>query len=229
MKKNLEMMVEAGVHFGHPKQQWNPKMLPYIYKEKNGTHIIDIIQTYFYLKKVSKFVETSAAQGRKFLFVGTKKQTAPLIKQAATQSNMFFVNQRWLGGLLTNWSTLKNSISKLNALQNIDNLVISSKKEKVRLEKIRDRLEKYIGGLKNMKDMPDIVIIIGQQKELNAVRECRKIGLRTITVLDTNCNPAIADLFIPANDDSISSIKYILDELSASIQKGQNFLKNKKI
>ena len=226
MKNTIHQMLNAGIHFGHAKHQWNPKMLPYIYKEKNGTHIIDIIQTWFYLNKVKQFLETSASQGKKILFVGTNRQTAHLIQQAASDSNMFFVNRRWLGGLLTNWTTLQQSIQKLNHLQNIHNLSISSKKEKVKLEKKRQRLEKYMGGLKNMHQLPDIVLIVGQQREMNAVRECHKMGLRTITILDTNCNPNLADLFIPANDDSISSVKFILDELADAIRKGQKGFKN---
>nr|YP_009306240.1 ribosomal protein S2 [Derbesia sp. WEST4838]AOP19144.1 ribosomal protein S2 [Derbesia sp. WEST4838] len=230
MQDILKEMIEAGVHFGHPKHQWNPKMSPYIYKEQNGIHIIDIIQTCYYLKNVTHFLEQSTAQGKKILFVGTKKQAAEIIKQIAIDSNTFFVNQRWLGGLLTNWSTLRQSIMKLNRLQNIEISNSLSKKNKLQLQKKRDKLEKYIGGLKNMSQLPDIIIIIGQQKELNAISECRKLGLRTITLLDTNCNPLLADLFVPANDDSISSIKFILNEFLKSIKKGQNlYLQRKKL
>ena len=228
MKQTLQKMIEAGVHYGHSKPQWNPKMRPYIYKEKNGTHIIDIVQTYFYLLKVSQFVQTATAQGKKFLFVGTKKQTATLIQQAAMESDMFFVNRRWLGGLLTNWITLQKSIAKLKSLHNLDELTISSKKERVKFIKKRERLEKYIGGLKNMKSIPDIVIIVGQQRELNAVYECQKLGIRTITILDTNCNPDLADLFIPGNDDSISALKLLLDEITKSIKAGKLLSKTKK-
>lgn len=228
MQSILKEMIQAGVHFGHPKHQWNPKMFPYIYKEKNGIHIIDIIQTCFYLRKVNNFLEQSTAQGKKILFVGTKKQASKIIKKIALDSDTFFVNQRWLGGLLTNWTTIKKSILKFNQLQTMEMSSRLSKKNKVQIQKKCDRLEKYIGGLKDMYQIPDIVIIVGQQKELNAVYECRKLGLRTITILDTNCNPLLADLFIPANDDSISSIKFILQEFSKSIKKGQNIYLNRK-
>nr|QHD45133.1 30S ribosomal protein S2 [Codium fragile] len=232
-KNTLNKMIQAGLHFGHTKDQWNPKMFPYIYKEKNGVHIIDIIQTWFYIRKVSQFLETSTAQGQKVLFVGTKKQAAPLIELAALRCNSFFINKRWLGGLLTNWRTLKKSITKLNTLQNksISNGISKknqiSKKTQILNQKKQDKLIKYFRGVQNMQNIPEIVIIIGQQKELNAVYECEKLGLRTITLLDTNCNPLLADLFIPANDDSITSLKYILDKLTISILKGNQILKLK--
>nr|AYC64544.1 ribosomal protein S2 [Pseudoderbesia arbuscula] len=227
MKQTLQKMIQAGVHFGHPKDQWNPKMLPYIYKEKNGIHIIDIIQTWFYLKKISKFLEEACAQGKQILFVGTKKQASKIIQLTASESESFFVNERWLGGLLTNWATIQKSILKMNRLQKQENFDNFSKKDKVKLEKQKQRLEKYIGGLKMMTKLPDIVIIVGQQKELNAVKECRKLGIRTISILDTNCNPLLADLFIPGNDDSISSIKLILTELAKSIKVGHSIYQQK--
>nr|YP_009532753.1 ribosomal protein S2 [Pedobesia claviformis]AYC65297.1 ribosomal protein S2 [Pedobesia claviformis] len=219
----LKKMIYSGVHFGHPKRDWNPKMSPYIYKEKNGIHIIDIIQTYFYLKKSAQFLEHAASQGQTILFVGTNKQIAQIIKQAAINSNTFYVNKRWLGGLLTNWLNMRHSIMQLNQL---NLLKLSSETLQVRMEKKYDRLQKYIGGLKEMRRLPDVVIIVGQQRELNAVYECQKLGLRTITILDTNCNPRLVDLFIPANDDSRQSIKWILNTLSKSIVKGHQLYKD---
>lgn len=227
----LHEMIQAGIHFGHSKSEWNPKMLPYIYREKNGIHIIDIIQTYYYVQTVSQILEKAATQGKTFLFVGTKKQASQTVKQIAQECNTFFVNKRWLGGLLTNWLNINKSIIRLNALQNIDKFKYLSKKEYTRLQNKRKRLEKYVGGLTQMTRLPDIVIIIGQTRELNAVYECRKLGLRTVTILDTNCNPLLTDLFIPANDDSIQSIKWILNKLAASINKGYlryNLLQQKK-
>lgn len=227
MRQILQKMIQAGVHFGHPKDQWNPKMLPYIYKEKNGIHIIDIVQTWFYLKKISKFLEESSSQGKQILFVGTKKQASKIIQLTALESESFFVNERWLGGLLTNWMTIQKSINKLNYLEKKENFENFSKKDRVKIEKQKSRLEKYMGGLKTMTKLPDIVIIVGQRKELNAVKECKRLGIRTITLLDTNCNPMLADLFIPANDDSISSIKLILTELSKSIKVGRKIYQQK--
>lgn len=218
----LKEMVKAGVHFGHPTSDWNPKMIPYIYKQKNGVHIIDIVQTWFYLKKTASFLEQACSQKKNILIVGTKKQASKLVEYYALNSNCFFVSQRWLGGLLTNWSTIQKSIQKLNWLENNVKFKHLPKKEKVKLEKQKERLTKYLGGLKGMTNRPDIVIILGQKKELNAVKECIKLGLRTITILDTNCDPSLADLYIPANDDSIASLKLILNYLTSAILKGQS-------
>lgn len=217
---NIDEMVKTGMHFGHQAKKWNPKMAPYIYAERHGIHIIDIIQTYFYLKKVSNFLTKEAAQGKTFLFVGTKKQASRLIAKSALSCNSFFVNQRWLGGMLTNWKTIKTSIQKLNQLQNQDfnNL---PKKELANYKKQKERLQKYLGGLRTMTSVPDVVIIIGQPEELNTVYECQKLGLRSITILDTDCDPALADLFIPANDDSVASIQLLLNEMIEAIKRGQ--------
>lgn len=220
MITTIDEMVKTGMHFGHQAKKWNPKMAPYIYAERNGIHIIDLIQTYFYLKKVCKFLTEQSSKGKTFLFVGTKKQASRLIAKTALSCNSFFVNQRWLGGMLTNWKTIKTSIDKLNELQNrnLDNL---PKKEAANLKKEKERLQKYLGGLKNMTSIPDVVIIIGQPEELNAVHECQKLGLRSITILDTDCDPTLADLFIPANDDSVASIQLILNEFLESIKRGE--------
>lgn len=220
MITKIDEMVKTGVHFGHQAKKWNPKMAPYIYAEKNGIHIIDLIQTYFFLKKASSFLTTEAAQGKTFLFVGTKKQASRLIAKIALNCDSFFVNQRWLGGMLTNWRTIKTSIEKLNQLQNLD-LSNYSKKEIANFTKEKERLQKYLGGLKNMTSIPDVVIIVGQPEEINAVRECQKLGLRSVTILDTDCDPTLADLFVPANDDSVASLQLILNEFVDSIKKGQ--------
>lgn len=217
---NIDEMLKNGVHFGHQSKKWNPKMAPYIYAEKNGIHIIDLVQTYFFLKKVSNFLINEAAQGKTFLFVGTKKQASRLIAKVALNCDSFYINQRWLGGMLTNWKTIKISIEKLNQLQNLQ-LTNYSKKEIANLKKEKEQLQKYLGGLKNMTSIPDVVIIIGQPEELNAVRECKKLGLRSVTILDTDCDPTLADLFVPANDDSVASLQIILNQFVDSIKKGQ--------
>ena len=220
----IDQMVKAGMHFGHQVRQWNPRMAPYIYAERNGIHIIDLIQTYSSLKQVLQFLTESAAQGKTFLFVGTKKQAARLVAKVALQCNSFYVNQRWLGVMLTNWKTIKTSIVKLNELEakeksgELENL---PKKEAAAYRKQKERLTKYLGGLKNMAYLPDVVIILGQPEELNAVYECQKLGLRTVTVVDTDCDPTLADLFIPANDDSVASLQLILNEFLKAIQIGQ--------
>ena len=230
MATNIDEMVQVGMHFGHQVRKWNPKMAPYIYAERNGIHIIDLIQTYYHLKKVSQYLTKSASQGKKILFVGTKKQAARLIAKVALQCDSFFVNQRWLGGMLTNWKTIKTSIDKLNQLEmreNTGELASLPKKEAAACKKEKDRLQKYLGGLKNMISIPDIVIIIGQVEEINAVRECRKLGIKSITILDTDCNPSLADLFIPANDDSVASLQIILNEFLEAINQGHKIFKEK--
>nr|ARS45022.1 ribosomal protein S2 [Ostreobium sp. HV05007bc]UXE31073.1 ribosomal protein S2 [Ostreobium quekettii] len=224
MTITLKTMIQKGLHFGHSRQAWNPKMTPYIYMEHNNTHIIDLIQTYSHLKQALRFLANSTAQGKTILFVGTKRQSSKLIAKIATSCNSFFVTERWLGGLLTNWLTVQKSISKLNDLElqeknnSFDGL---SKKEIVKLKKEKHRLNKYLGGLKEMKSLPDILVIIDQKREINAALECKKLGIRSITILDTNGDPSLADLFIPANDDSITALSFILEEFLKYIQYGQ--------
>ena len=221
---SLEQLLDAGVHFGHQVRRWNPKMEPFIYGQRNGIHIIDIVQTLVYLEETKQFLTKQSSEGKTILFVGTKRQAAPIIKSAAEECDSFYVNQRWLGGMLTNLSTIRTCIDKLNAMDKQEEegkLAQLPKKEVALLMKKREKLEKFFGGIKSMKKPPDIVILIGQQREMNAVLECNKLGIRTITLLDTNCNPALADLFIPANDDSIRSVELILDEFTEAILKGK--------
>ena len=225
MAVTIDEMVEMGLHFGHQARKWNPKMAPYIYTKRNGVHIIDLIQTCVHIKQVVSFITESASQGKTFLFVGTKKQAAGLIAKTASDSNSFYVNQRWLGGMLTNWNTMKLSIAKLKQLEarerdgGLDRL---PKKEAALCKKQKERLEKYLGGVKDMMRLPDVVVIVGQPEEMNAVRECRKLGIRSITILDTNCDPTVADLVVPANDDSVTSLRFLLQIFSDAIVKGQH-------
>jgi small subunit ribosomal protein S2 len=220
----LEEMIQSGMHFGHFTREWNPRMTPYIYGERNGRHIIDLVQTHYLLNEVLNFIEKSASQGKTFLFVGTKKQAAPLISESALACNSYYVNQRWLGGMLTNWQTIQKSIRKLKeyrlAEENGDwNLL--KKQEVAKKRREQQRLEKYLGGLENMPGRPDVVIIIGQPEEIHAVRECRQLGIPTITLLDSNCDPTIADWFVPMNDDSVSGLRLILQAFENSIKIGQ--------
>ena len=221
----LEQMLDSGVHFGHQVRRWNPKMAPFIYGERNGIHIIDILQTLVSLEEISTFLTEQSVQQKTILFVGTKRQAAPIIEITARDCNAHYVNQRWLGGMLTNWSTMNLCIEKLKRIQKQEDdgtLFKFPKKEQVLIQKRKEKLEKFFGGVKNMKTTPDIVILVGQPKEMNAVRECNKLGIRTITLLDTNCDPSLADLVIPANDDSIRSVELILTELKEAILKGQS-------
>nr|YP_009367571.1 ribosomal protein S2 [Pseudocharacium americanum]YP_009367660.1 ribosomal protein S2 [Ignatius tetrasporus]ARK14611.1 ribosomal protein S2 [Pseudocharacium americanum]ARK14700.1 ribosomal protein S2 [Ignatius tetrasporus] len=230
MTLSLEKMVQVGMHLGHESRKWNPKMKPYIYGQRNGIHIIDLVQTYSHLKYILDFLTESASKGQKFLFVGTKKHISKLIAKAATQCDSFFVNEKWLGGMLTNWKTIRSSLKKLTELEiqeQKNQFEDLPKKEAALRRKEKERLQKYLGGLKNMHSIPDVVIIVGQQEEMNAVQECNKLGIRSLTILDTDCDPTIADLFIPANDDSVSSVKYILTECIYAIKKGQKKLNEK--
>lgn len=231
MVTSINEMVKAEMHFGHHTRKWNPKMTPYIYAKRNGIYVIDLIQTYYHLQKVSKFLTEAASQGKKFLFIGTKKQASKLVAQAALQCDSHFVNQRWLGGMLTNWKTIKASIQQLNEIEVREKnkeFIALPKKQAATYKKRKEKLAKYLSGLQTMTSIPDVVIIIGQVEEINAVKECEKLNLRTVTILDTDCNPMLADLFVPANDDSVSSIKILLNEFMQSILAGQKIYKEKK-
>jgi len=214
--ENLKTMLEAGVHFGHQVRRWNPKMAPYIYEEKNGVHILDVIQTAQALEVGQDVVSKS----KNILFVGTKRQSAALIASVADSFNSsqaadthaHYVNHRWLGGLLTNWSTMSTCIKKLRTLSTMD-LSKFSKKEAIQIQRQRERLEKFFGGVRNLSTLPDLVVIVGQPNEMNAVRECQKLNIKCITLLDSNCDPDLTDIGIPANDDSLRSVSYILNTL----------------
>lgn len=225
---NIEDMVQRGVHLGHPTSRWNPKMAPYIRTKRNGVYIIDLIQTASQLKFVSDTLKKLSAQGKTFLFVGTKRQASQTISRVAFECNSFYVNQRWLGGMLTNWKTIKKSLHTLQELENQENsekLKQLTKKEVTQFRKRKDRLEKYLGGLKGMTNLPDVVIIVGQTEEMNAVLESQKLGMTTISVLDTDCDPTLSDFFVVANDDSIKSLEFVLDRFLQAILIGKAELK----
>ncbi|MFY2490421.1 30S ribosomal protein S2 [Escherichia coli] len=216
----LQEMFDAGVHLGHRRRQGNSKMLPYIYREKDGFQIIDLLQTYRYLKIACQFLCDKCSRGKRVLFVGTNRHIGKLIEQRANNCNCWYINKRWLGGFLTNWTTMKKSIFKMDQF---------TERESTRIKRQKARLEKYLGGVKTMKNPPGIVIIVGQQREINAVRECQKLKIPNITILDTNCDPSLTDLFIPGNDDSFSSVNFILNKLEEAIIEGQtNYQKIKK-
>jgi small subunit ribosomal protein S2 len=223
-KITLDEMIQNGMHFGHFTREWNPRMAPYIYGERNGRHILDLVQTQYLLTKVLNFVEKTASDGKTFLFVGTKKQAAPLIAKAALGCNSFYVNQRWLGGMLTNWRTIQNSLRKLQDYREAEargDWKLLKKQEISRKKREQNRLEKYLGGLEKMSQLPGVVIIVGQPEEIHAVHECKQLGIPTITILDSNCDPTLADWFIPSNDDSVSALNFILQALEEAIQSGQ--------
>ena len=225
---SLSQLLEAGVHFGHKAYRWNPKMFPYIYSEVNNIHILDLVQSASLLEEANNYLESASNQGKKFLFVGTKRQASTLIAQEAKRCDSFYVNHRWLGGMLTNWTTLKDRIEWLKTLeqQEADNIFnLLPKKEASLRRKELEKLRKHLDGIKNMDDLPDIAIIIDQKREMTAIRECRKLGIPVVSILDTNCDPDLVDIPIPGNDDAVRSIKLILKSLTDSIIKGKSELK----
>ena len=220
----LEELVNAGVYFGHQSNRWNPKMFPYIYTERNNIHILDLVQSAQLLKEANQYVKAEASKDQIFLFVGTKRQASSLIAQEAKRCNSYYVNHRWLGGMLTNWVTLKSRIERLKTLeqQEVDQVfdLLPKKEASLRLKEL-EKLRKHLNGIKNMERLPDVAIIVDQKRELTAVRECRKLGIPIISILDTNCDPDVVDVPIPGNDDAISSIRIILEALTDSIRAGR--------
>lgn len=221
---NLSQLLEAGVHFGHKAHRWNPKMFPYIYSEVNNIHILDLIQSATLLKAANKYLENAASEEKTFLFVGTKRQATTLIAQEANRCNSYYVNHRWLGGMLTNWSTVKERIKHLKDLEKQEadgTFDLLTKKEVAIRRKELSKLRKHLGGIKTMPNLPDVAIIIDQKREMTAMLECRKLGIPVVSILDTNCDPELVDIPIPGNDDAVRSIKLILNSLTDSILKGQ--------
>ena len=222
---SLSQLLEAGVHFGHKAYRWNPKMFPYIYSEVNNIHILDLVQSATLLKEANSYVQSASSEGKTFLFVGTKRQASTLIAQEAKRCDSYYVNHRWLGGMLTNWTTLTERIQRLKNLeqQEADNTFnLLTKKEATLRRKELQKLRKHLEGIKNMKDVPDIAIIIDQKREMTAIRECRKLGIPVISILDTNCDPDLVDIPIPGNDDAVRSIKLILKSLTDNIITGKS-------
>ena len=221
----LAQLLESGVHFGHQTRRWNPKMSPYIYTARNGVHIIDLVQTAQLMEEAYSFIRDASEKGRKVLFVGTKRQAAGIVAQEAARCGSYYVNQRWLGGMLTNWSTIKTRIDRLKELerrQETGALDLLPKKEAAVLRRELEKLQKYLGGLKMMRQVPDICVIVDQKREYNAVQECEKLGIPIVSLLDTNCDPDVVDIPIPANDDAIRSIKLIIGRLADAIYEGRH-------
>ena len=221
----LSQLLEAGVHFGHKAYRWNPKMFPYIYSEVNNIHILDLVQSATLLKEANSYLEEAARDGKTFLFIGTKRQASTLIAQEAKRCDSFYVNHRWLGGMLTNWTTLKERITYLKNLekQEADNTFdLLTKKEGTLRRKELKKLRQHLDGVKTMNKLPDIAIVIDQKREMTAIRECKKLGIPIVSILDTNCDPDLVDVPIPGNDDAVRSIKLILKSLTDSIIAGKS-------
>ncbi len=221
---SLAQLLESGVHFGHQTRRWNPRMSQYIYTERNGVHIIDLIQTAQLMEEAYDYIKTASEQGRKFLFVGTKRQAAGIIAQEASRCGAYYINQRWLGGMLTNWTTIKTRVERLKELERREEsgaIKLLPKKEASVLRRETAKLQKYLGGIKNMRRLPDGVIIVDQRREYNAVQECQKLDIPIVSLLDTNCDPTQVDVPIPANDDAIRSIKLIVGKFADAIYEGR--------
>ncbi len=220
----LGELLDAGVHFGHQSSRWNPKMFPYIYTEQNGIHVIDLVQTARLLSHAYNYVQNAAKEGKTFLFIGTKRQAKNIIAEEATKCGSFFVDNRWLGGTLTNWSTVQGRVDYLKDLNQreasgeLDRL---PKKEAALLRREHDKLKNNLGGLTEMVQVPDIAIVVDPKRESTAIAECRKLGITVIAILDTNCDPGMVDIPIPANDDAVRSIKLIISTLSDAIITGK--------
>ncbi len=221
---SLSQLLEAGVHFGHKAYRWNPKMFPYIYNEVNNIHLLDLVQSATLLKKANTYLRLAASKEKTFLFIGTKRQASSLIAEEAKRCDSFYVNHRWLGGMLTNWTTLKGRIEYLKNLeqQEVDNAFCArTKKETALRQKELKKLRQHLNGIKTMSKLPDIAIIIDQKREMTAIQECQRLGIPIISILDTNCDPDLIDVPIPGNDDAVKSIKLILKSLTDNIIAGK--------
>ncbi|MFD2443550.1 30S ribosomal protein S2 [Bacillus sp. CGMCC 1.16607] len=217
---SMKQLLEAGVHFGHQTRRWNPKMKKYIFTERNGIYIIDLQKTVKKFEEAYNFVKELADNGGKMLFVGTKKQAQDSVKEEAERSGMYFVNQRWLGGTLTNFETIQKRISRLKDIERMSEdgtFEVLPKKEVVQLKKEQERLEKFLGGIKDMKGLPDALFIIDPRKERIAVAEAHKLNIPIVGIVDTNCDPDEIDYVIPANDDAIRAVKLITAKIADAI------------
>jgi small subunit ribosomal protein S2 len=220
----MKEFLEAGVHFGHQTRRWNPKMKTYIYGERNGIYIIDLQKTLKCFKEAAKFVSDLAEQGKTLLFVGTKRQAQEAIAEEATRCGMYYVNHRWLGGLLTNWTTIQKSIQRLKELEEMSRdgrYDLLPKKEVLRLERERQHLERNLAGIKEMPGLPDALFVIDSSKEEIAVREARKLGIPVVAVVDTNCDPDLVDWVIPGNDDALRAIRLFAARVADAVLEGR--------
>ncbi|MGE5707787.1 MAG: 30S ribosomal protein S2 [Bacteroidota bacterium] len=221
---SMKQLLEAGVHFGHQTRRWNPKMKPYIFAERNGIYIIDLQKTSRYLDTAYYFLRDAVMKGKNIVFVGTKKQAQEIVKEEAERCNMFYVDQRWLGGMLTNWSTIQKRIGRLKELDRMrkdGTFELLPKKEVSLLEKESAKLERLLGGIKNLPGRPDVVFIVDPRKEHIAIHEAKKLGLPIVGIVDTNCDPDEVDYIIPANDDAIRSVKLIVARMADAVIEGR--------
>jgi small subunit ribosomal protein S2 len=228
----MKELLEAGVHFGHQTKRWNPKMKDFIFGERNGIYIIDLQKTLKMFKEASKFVQDLANDGKIVLFVGTKRQAQDAIAEEAQRCGMFYINQRWLGGLLTNWVTVQKSVKRLKELDDMatdGRYELLPKKEVIKLERERKHLQANLAGIKEMSRLPDAIFVIDSNKEQIAVREARKLGIPVVAVVDTNCDPSEVDYVIPGNDDALRAIRLFTSKISESIAEGAQLMTDKQV
>ncbi|HQC35675.1 MAG TPA: 30S ribosomal protein S2 [Bacillota bacterium] len=220
---SMKQLLEAGVHFGHQTRRWNPKMAPYIFTERNGIYIIDLQKTVYKIEEAYEFIKSVAAEGRPVLFIGTKKQAQAAIADEALRCGQFYVNERWLGGMLTNYKTISTRIRRLYEIKNMEQDGIFEKLTKKEVTKLRqelERLEKYLNGIREMKGMPGAVFVVDPKKERIAVREARILGIPIVGMCDTNCDPDDVDYVIPANDDAIRAVRLIAAKMADAVIEG---------
>lgn len=221
---SMKQLLEAGVHFGHQTRRWNPKMSEYIFTERNGIYIIDLQKTVKKLDQAYDFIKSISEEGKDVLFVGTKKQAQDSIKEEAERAGSYYVNARWLGGMLTNFSTIKRRIDRLKQLRGMQEdgtFDLLPKKEVIKLNLEIEKLEKFLGGIKNMKDIPGALFIVDPRKEKIAVTEAKKLGIPVVAIVDTNCDPDDVDYVIPGNDDAIRAVKLIAEAMANAIIEGR--------
>ncbi|HWR14429.1 MAG TPA: 30S ribosomal protein S2 [Terriglobales bacterium] len=229
---SMKELLEAGVHFGHQTKRWNPKMKEYIFGERNGIYIIDLQKTLKMFKEASNFVRDLAAEGKTIMFVGTKRQAQDAIAEEANRCSMYYVNQRWLGGLLTNWVTVQKSVKRLKELDDMatdGRYELLPKKEVIKLERERKHLQANLAGIKEMNRLPDAVFVIDSNKEQIAVREARKLGIPVVAVVDTNCDPSEVDYVIPGNDDALRAIRLFASKIADSAIEGNQAATDKQV
>ena len=221
---SMKHLLEAGVHFGHQTRRWNPKMAPYIFTERNGIYIIDLQKTVRKMDEAYMFVRNLAMEGKTILFVGTKKQAQESIEQEAKRCNMFYVNHRWLGGMLTNFRTIRTRVDRLNEIDKMENngqFELLPKKEVIKLMHEREKLEANLGGIRTMKSLPGAIFIVDPKKENIAVMDARALGIPIVGIVDTNCDPDEVDYVIPGNDDAIRAVKLIAGKLADAVLEGK--------
>ncbi len=221
---SMKQLLEAGVHFGHQTRRWNPKMAEYIFTERNGIYIIDLQKTVKKVEQAYNFIKELSSEGKKILFVGTKKQAQEAIEKEAKRCGMFYVNQRWLGGMLTNYKTIRKRIERLLELERMSEdgtFKALPKKEVIKLNHEKEKLEKFLNGIKEMNGLPDALFIVDPRKERIAIKEAQILGLPIISIVDTNCDPDEADYVIPANDDAIRAVKLITAKMADAVIEGR--------